>query len=101
MLKPKTLRRLLGWPLIWRWAADRIIGTVPHSDGVCLHCDAQNKRFSEIHLWQMNTQRQMFCKKCGLPVTEWQSRPRCKGEGPKPPVEQPNRPDVIVFPVAW
>lgn len=100
--QPKLLRRMLGWPLLWRLAANAAL-SLPHdaNDAHCLPCAAKERAKRDQHRLTMNTKRQLTCRECGLPLGDWKSKPLCRHKPlwPAPPPKESS--SVAVFPLNW
>ena len=95
------LRRALCWPLVWRLAHNFIIANLPHDDTLtgCLVCEAGARKKKVAHVLTMNQNRQLYCKKCGLPLFAWQKE--CANNGKAAPPAPVKRSPVTVIPLNW
>jgi|SRR5208282_2033305 len=93
------LRRMLNWPLLWRFAVNAAETLDHEPDASCLKCAARLRKLKFTHTPVMNTARQMVCIRCGLPMSDWLNNRHCSG---KPPVvKAAPKPIVVAFPVNW
>jgi hypothetical protein len=101
--KEKILRRVLGWPVVWRWAANYIFNNVvDHVETEeCLLCLARLRRLTFTHLPTIDYRRKTFCKKCGLPMSVWERKPKCTGKRNYVPPGPPPTPPVVIIPLNW
>ena len=77
----KLLRRMLTWPLLWKIAVRIIVKHIDHDAAYdCLLCAAGLSTVQDAHRPMMGGDRQMFCRKCGLPSRVWTGK--CSGKRP-------------------
>lgn len=98
----KLMRWLLGLPLLWRIAYRLVTKNLSHDENgtACLVCVALKRKERYKHVATMNAARQLFCKKCGLPLLQWRGT-ACKGNGPKMPDEPIDDWPVKIIPINW
>ena len=96
------LRWLLDVPVLWRIAERIILKHIPHeADLHCLYCTATAKRLRFTHEVTMGYDRQLYCKKCGLPMRQWLNNRRCKGKVKKVGAEPVKVSPVKIMPINW
>jgi hypothetical protein len=92
------LRRALSWPLLWKFAVNLIQEHVSHVDaGDCLLCAAKQRSVKNAHRLMMGGDRQMFCRRCGLPLRVSMFQPICTGK--RPPVKPTPQPLFMHIPI--
>lgn len=96
------LRRMLDWPILWRWAANYILENVTdHVESAeCLICLVKLRKLKFQHTPTIDARRQTFCSKCGILLSEWRRNPKCAGRSIKQ-TSPPPPPPFVVIPLNW
>ncbi len=97
-----VLRRLLEVAVLWRIAVRLILKyETEHDDSpLCLLCAAKLRALKYAHTPGLGFDRQVFCRKCGLPFTKWNSVPKCSNKRPpSPPAVKSSK--VNAVPINW
>ena len=93
----QLLRRMLSWPVLWQAASSAIIKHIEHADsGDCLLCAAKLRALKYAHTPMLDSDRQVFCRKCGLTLNRWNIVPLCSNKRPPiPPAVKSSSPIAV------
>ena len=95
----RWLRKMLSWPVLWRWACKKVEALEHTRDPNCLSCAGKARRLLFTHSAVLGLSGDVICKKCGLPLKMWLTQRRCSGKKPTFASEQTKKPTYKILEV--